>query len=81
MQQRLPGRPLRKNISVERGDNVLFEQYRYFFYITNDSDLTADEVIGEARQRCNQENLHAQLKGQTRALHAQSTPSTPTGPT
>lgn len=61
---------LRKNISVERGDNVLFDEYRYFFYITNDSDLTADEVIGEARQRCNQENLHAQLKGGMRALHA-----------
>jgi hypothetical protein len=61
---------LRKNISVERGDNVLFEEYRYFFYITNDWDLTADEVIGEARQRCNQENLIAQLKGAVRALHA-----------
>lgn len=61
---------LRKNISVARGDNVLFDEYRYFFYITNDHALTADEVIGEARQRCNQENLHAQLKGQIRALHA-----------
>jgi hypothetical protein len=27
---------LRKNLSIERGDNVLFNQYRYFFYITND---------------------------------------------
>jgi hypothetical protein len=61
---------LRKNISVERGDNVLFDEYRYFFYITNDSHLTPDEVIGEARQRCNQENHHAQLKGGMRALHA-----------
>jgi len=61
---------LRKNLSVERGDNVLFEEYRYFFYITNDTDLTADEVIGEARQRCNQENLIGQLKGGVRALHA-----------
>jgi hypothetical protein len=25
---------LRKNISVERGENVLFDEYRYFFYIT-----------------------------------------------
>jgi Transposase DDE domain len=48
---------------------VLFCQYRYFFYITNDTDLTADEVIGEARQRCHQENLIAQLKN-VRALHA-----------
>ena len=26
----------------ERGDNVLFDEYRYFFYITNDRKLTAD---------------------------------------
>jgi hypothetical protein len=61
---------LRKNISVERGDNVLFEHYRYFFYITNDWGMTADQVVAEARSRCNQENLIAQLKGGVRALHA-----------
>ena len=61
---------LRKNLSIERGDNVLFEEYRYFFYITNDRNLTAHQVVAEARERCNQENLHAQLKGAMRALHA-----------
>jgi hypothetical protein len=61
---------LRKNISVERGENVLFCEYRYFFYITNDPDMTADEVIDQARQRCNQENLISQLKSGVRALHA-----------
>lgn len=61
---------LRKNISVERGENVLFCEYRYFFYITNDPDLTADEVINQARQRCDQENLISQLKSDVRALHA-----------
>jgi hypothetical protein len=61
---------LRKNISVTRGDNVLFDEYRYFFYITNDWNLSADEVVAEARSRCNQENLIAQLKGGVRALHA-----------
>jgi hypothetical protein len=61
---------LRKNISVERGENVLFSEYRYFFYITNDPDMTADEVINEARQRCDQENLISQLKSDVRALHA-----------
>jgi hypothetical protein len=61
---------LRKNISVERGENVLFSEYRYFFYITNDWDMSADEVIDQARQRCNQENLHSQLKSGVRALHA-----------
>jgi hypothetical protein len=61
---------LRKNISVERGENVLFSEYRYFFYITNDRAMTADEIINEARQRCNQENLISQLKSDVRALHA-----------
>jgi hypothetical protein len=61
---------LRKNLSIERGDNVLFEEYRYFFYVTNDRNLSAHQVIAEARDRCNQENLHAQLKGAMRALHA-----------
>jgi hypothetical protein len=61
---------LRKNISVERGENVLFSEYRYFFYITNEREMTASEVVDQARQRCNQENLHAQLKSDIRALHA-----------
>src|SRR5450631_3909542 len=53
---------LRKNISVERGETVLFSEYRYFFCITNDRTMTADEIINEARQRCDQENLISQLK-------------------
>jgi len=61
---------LRKNLSVTRGEDVLFDEYRYFFYITNDETLTADQVVAEARGRCNQENLIAQLKGGLRALHA-----------
>ena len=61
---------LRKNLSVQRGEDVLFDQYRYFFYITNDRQFSADQVVAEARGRCNQENLHAQLKGGVRALHA-----------
>jgi len=61
---------LRKNISVERGENVLFDEYRYFFYVTNEPTMTADQVVDQARQRCNQENLHAQLKSDVRALHA-----------
>ncbi len=61
---------VRKNISIERGDNVLFDEYRYLFYITNDQKMTPHEVVAEAHQRCDQENLHAQLKGEVRALHA-----------
>ncbi|MGH3427664.1 MAG: IS1380 family transposase [Candidatus Dormibacteria bacterium] len=61
---------LRKNLSIERGDNVLFDEHRFFFYITNDRRMSAEQVVAEARNRCNQENLHAQLKGAMRALHA-----------
>lgn len=61
---------LKKNLSVERGEQVLFDDIRYFFYITNDFDLSCDEVVHEARHRCDQENLIAQLKNGVRALHA-----------
>ena len=61
---------LRKNLSVERGEDVLFCEYRYFFYITNDWGMSKHQVVAEARSRCNQENLIAQLKGGVRALHA-----------
>jgi hypothetical protein len=61
---------LRKNLSIEKGELPLLEEIRYFFYITNDFTLTSDEVVYESRQRCNQENLIAQLKGGVRALHA-----------
>lgn len=59
---------LRKKLDVTN-QGVLFNQHRYFFYITNDWNLTADQIVAEARGRCNQENLIGALK-QMRALHA-----------
>jgi hypothetical protein len=61
---------VRKNISVEKGEQVLFPDERYFFYITNEYDCTPAEVVFEANDRCNQENHIAQLKNGVRALHA-----------
>jgi hypothetical protein len=55
---------------VEKGEIRLFDDYRYFFYLTNDWDRPAAEIVFDANQRCNQENLHAQLKGGVRALQA-----------
>jgi hypothetical protein len=54
---------VRKNISVEQGDQRLFDQIRYFFYLTNDRETPAAEIVFLANDRCNQENLIAQLKG------------------
>jgi hypothetical protein len=59
---------LRKNIAVERGQQRLFDQVRYFFYLTNDADAAADELVFKANARCNQENLIEQLKNGVRAM-------------
>jgi hypothetical protein len=61
---------LRKLIVEERGQRNLGTIYRYFFYVTNDWQLSPAEVVAEANQRCNQENLIEQLKNGARALHA-----------
>ena len=61
---------VRKNLSIEKGELRLFDDYVYFFYLTNDWTSTPAAIVFEANQRCNQENLHAQLKGGVRALTA-----------
>jgi len=61
---------LRKNLTIERGEQALIEDIRYFFYITNDPKLSAEQVVAEANHRCDQENLISQLKNGVRALHA-----------
>jgi len=59
---------LRKSISVEKGEDYLFPEIRYFFYITNRRDLLWHEVVQQANERCNQENVIAQLKGGVNAM-------------
>jgi hypothetical protein len=57
---------LRKHLATVKGQEVLSEDYRYFFSITNDREATAATVVFEANDRCDQENLVAQLKGVSR---------------
>jgi hypothetical protein len=59
---------LRKNLVAETGQLWLFEPDRLFFYITNDWEVPASEVVFLANDRCDQENLIAQLKGGVKAL-------------
>jgi len=59
---------LRKKISEERGQERLFEFYRYFFYITNDRESSAEQIVFLANDRCDQENLIEQLKNGVRAM-------------
>ena len=61
---------VRKNLSVEKGEQVLFDDVRYFFYISNDYGTPAEEIVFLANERCNQENLIEQLKNGAKALEA-----------
>ena len=58
---------LRKNISVQRGEKPLFDEVRYFFYITNRKDR-AEKIVGLANGRCDQENVIEQLKNGVNAM-------------
>ena len=59
---------LRKNITVKKGEQVLIDEIRYFFYITNRTDYTPLEIVSLANGRCNQENVIEQLKNGVNAM-------------
>jgi hypothetical protein len=61
---------LRKKIAVKMGQSTLWEEFRYFFFITNDRQSTAMEIVLLANERCNQENLIEQLKNGVHALRS-----------
>jgi hypothetical protein len=59
---------VRKTISVKEGQKLLIPEIRYFFYITNDRQKSATEIVFESNDRCNQENLIGQLKSGLNAM-------------
>jgi hypothetical protein len=59
---------LRKNLAVKEGQLSLWDDIRYFFYITNVEDMSMPEVVRFCNERCNQENLIEQLKNGISAL-------------
>jgi hypothetical protein len=64
---------VRKNISREKGEQRLFDEIRYLFYITNDWVSEADEIVLRpkgANGRCQQENVIQQLQSGVPALRA-----------
>ena len=69
------------SLSVEQGDRVLYPDIRYFFYITNDRTLSAEDVVFSCNDRCDQaphqseEGLIEQLSNGPRAFQAPVLPS------
>lgn len=59
---------LRKNLSVERGEKVLFDDVKYFFYITTKRHLSSAEWVQFANERGDQENVIEQLKNGVNAM-------------
>jgi hypothetical protein len=61
---------VRQTIAVEEGQARLFDEIRYRFYLTNDRESTPRVLVLTANDRCDQENLIAQLKSGAHALRA-----------
>jgi hypothetical protein len=61
---------VRKRLGIDRKGVRVREEVRYFFYITNDRTAAAEEIVFQANDRCDQENLIAQLKNGVHALKA-----------
>jgi len=61
---------VRKLVTHERGEKLLFPEIRYFFYITNKWDISAREVVRLANTRCDQERLIGQLKSGVNSLRS-----------
>lgn len=59
---------VRKTINVTQGQQYLVPETRYFFYITNRTDLAAADLVFFANDRANQEKLITQLKSGVRSL-------------
>ncbi len=63
---------VRKNLTIEKGESRLFDDVRYFLYITNNRQMTMLEIVLFANDRCNQENVIGQLKSGVNALRMPS---------
>jgi len=65
---------VRKHLNVEKGQQELTPETRYFFYVTNvpEAELSKDEVVFESNARCHQENLIEQLKNGVQAMRMPS---------
>ena len=59
---------LRKTITVHEGQELLFPETRYFFYITNLDGASPEQIVLLANGRCDQENLIAEMKNGFHAL-------------
>lgn len=58
---------VRKNITVQKGEQALIDKIQYLFYITNRTDKP-ERIVGLANGRCDQENVIEQVKNGVNAM-------------
>jgi hypothetical protein len=63
---------VRKRLEGVEGQTTMWEDYKYLFYITNRRDLTPEEMVYFANDRCRHENEIEQLKN---GVHAMKLPT------
>ena len=63
---------VRKNVSTLKGEEVLFDDIRYLFYITTLESESMDQIVRLANERCDQENVIEQLKNGVNAMRMPS---------
>ncbi len=59
---------VRKLLSHEKGEKLLFPEIRYFFYITNKREDSAREIVRFSNTRCDQERLIGIQKSEVHSL-------------
>lgn len=59
---------VRKLLTVEQGEHLLFPEVRYFFYITNKRAVSAREIVRLANTRCDQERLFGVQKSEVKSF-------------
>jgi len=61
---------VRKHLTHEKGQRLLYPETRYFFYITNRRDVSAREIVRLSNTRCDQERVIGQQKSDVQSLRA-----------
>ena len=59
---------VRKLLTHEKGQELLFPETRYFFYITNRREISARTIVEHANNRCAQERVIGQQKSDVKSL-------------
>lgn len=59
---------VRKLLTHEKGQTLLFPEHRYFFYITNKRNFSTREIVRMSNTRCDQERVIGVLKSDAGTL-------------